>query len=124
MRAFACLYCSMLQQIRPGTETGSIGQHGQERTHHQAWPLHAKVHARDCSAFGDQILPEAEEEISQYCQEAGKESGNRDLFLTMDEILDVTLMMEPGEIDQDSSLKDFPLLRQYCVYLTNGSPVV
>ena len=42
----------------------------------------------------------------------------------MDEILDVTLMMEPGEIDQDSSLKDFPLLRQYCVYLTNGSPVV
>jgi hypothetical protein len=45
---------------------------------------------------------------------------NRDLFYTMDEILETTFLL--FQVDRDI-LKDFPLSRSFSVYLTNREPV-
>ncbi len=45
---------------------------------------------------------------------------NRDLFYTMDEILESTFLM----YNRDSyTLKEFPLQREFTVYLSNGEPI-
>ena len=45
---------------------------------------------------------------------------NRDLFYTMDEIVESTFLMYNRHSD---TLKDFPLQREFKVYLSNGEPV-
>ena len=45
---------------------------------------------------------------------------NRDLFYTMDEIVESTFLMYNRHSD---TLKDFPLQREFQVYLSNGEPV-
>ena len=45
---------------------------------------------------------------------------NRDLFYTMDEIIELTFLMYERDSD---TLKDFPLQREFRVYLSNGEPV-
>ena len=45
---------------------------------------------------------------------------NRDLFYTMDEIIESTFIMH----ERDSgTLKEFPLQREFTVYLSNGEPI-
>ncbi len=45
---------------------------------------------------------------------------NRDLFYTMDEILESTFLMYGRH---SGTLKEFPLQREFTVYLSNGDPV-
>ena len=45
---------------------------------------------------------------------------NRDLFYTMDEIIESTFIMH--QMDSDT-LREFPLQREFTVYLSNGEPV-
>jgi len=45
---------------------------------------------------------------------------NRDIFYTMDEILESTFLMYNRDSD---TLKEFPLQREFKVYLSNGEPV-
>ena len=45
---------------------------------------------------------------------------NRDLFYTMDAIIESTFIMH--QMDSDT-LREFPLQREFTVYLSNGEPV-
>ncbi|WMT50869.1 MAG: hypothetical protein RE471_07795 [Ferroplasma sp.] len=45
---------------------------------------------------------------------------NSDLFYNMDEIIESTFLMH--EMDSDT-LREFPLQREFTVYLSNGNPV-
>ena len=45
---------------------------------------------------------------------------NRDLFYTMGEILESTFIMHERDSD---TLRDFPLQREFKVYLSNGEPI-
>ena len=45
---------------------------------------------------------------------------NSDLFYTMDEIIESTLIMHERDSD---TLKEFPFQREFTVYLSNGNPV-
>ena len=74
--------------------------------------------------MGDHYVTEMKSDRKASFTDLGKiKPSNHDLFFTMNEILDITVFMESRDIDQDSPLKDFPLCRQYNVFLTNGNPV-
>ena len=45
---------------------------------------------------------------------------NSDLFYTMDEIIESTLIMHERDSD---TLREFPFQREFTVYLSNGNPV-
>ena len=74
--------------------------------------------------MGNYYVTEMKSDRKASFTDLGKiKPSNHDLFFTMNEILDITMFMESRDIDQDSPLKDFPLCRQYNVFLTNGNPV-
>jgi hypothetical protein len=74
--------------------------------------------------MGDHYVTEMKSDRKASFTNLGKiKPSNHDLFFTMNEILDVTMFMKSRDIDHDSPLKDFPLCRQYNVFLTNGNTV-
>ena len=50
----------------------------------------------------------------------GRMIRNSDLFYTMDEIIESTLIMHERDSD---TLREFQLQREFTVYLSNGNPV-
>ncbi|MCL6090927.1 MAG: transposase [Candidatus Thermoplasmatota archaeon] len=71
--------------------------------------------------LGRNFVTEMKSDRKASFQSLGKMTGkNRDLFFTMDEILESTFLMFERNSD---ILKDFPMYRTFRVYLSNGEPV-